>query len=413
MVSAVEKARVGPSFAELGISPKLTDALESDGITTAFPIQSLAIPDALTGRDICGKAKTGSGKTLAFGLPMLQMIGQAAPKRPTGLVVVPTRELAAQVASILTPLGEEVRKRVLAVYGGTSVRDQVTSLASGIEVIVATPARLIDLLERRTVLLDSLEMLVIDEADEMADLGFLPQVQSIMRQVSGDHQTMLFSATLDHRVQVLVRNYMKDPVFHEVASRRVTVDTSVHRFIEVQSTDKPAVTARISRSASRTLVFVRTKRGCDRVAADLQRLSVNARAIHGDLDQTRREKALRQFRSGRLPVLVATNVAARGLDIDGVDVVIHFDLPDDSTSYVHRSGRTARAGEAGLVVTLVSNEQLETAGWIMKEAGLRVPVVKMFSNDDRLDDLTAFHPGELPELKKRTNSRNRRRARLL
>lgn len=293
------------------------------------------------------------------------------------------------------------------------MREQVNTLAAGVEVIVATPARLIDLLERGTVHLDHLEILVIDEADEMADLGFLPQVQTIMRQVSSVHQTMLFSATLDHRVQVLVRNYMRDPIFHEVTSTRVTVESSVHRFLEVQASDKARVTARIARSVARTLVFVRTKRGCDRVAADLRSLDISAKAIHGDLDQTQREKALRQFRSGKLPVLVATNVAARGLDIEGVDVVIHYDLPEDSTTYVHRSGRTARAGEAGLVVTLVSNEQLETAGWIMKEAGLRMPVVRMYSNDERLDDLVSFHPGELPEPRKRPSSRNRRRGRLI
>jgi superfamily II DNA/RNA helicase len=413
VVSAVERRELLPSFQGLGVSQELAEELESEGITAAFPIQALTIPDALEGRDICGKAKTGSGKTLAFGLPMLEMIATAQPRRPGGLVVVPTRELAAQVASTLEPLAKVKGKRVLAVYGGTSIRDQVAALAGGVELIVATPARLIDLLERGTVHLDRLEMLVIDEADEMADLGFLPQVQSIMRQVTGAHQTMLFSATLDHRVQVLVRNYMKDPVFHEVTSQNITVETSVHRFLEVQSTDRARVTARIARSVARTLVFVRTKRGCDRVATDLRLLSINAKAIHGDLDQTQREKALRQFRSGRVPVLVATNVAARGLDIEGVDVVVHYDLPEDSTTYVHRSGRTARAGEAGLVVTLVSNEQLETASWIMKEAGLRMPIVRMFSNDERLDDLVTFHPGELPEPRKRASSRNRRRARLI
>ena len=401
------------SFLDLGLPPALVAALAEQGITEAFPIQALSIPDALAGHDLCGKAQTGSGKTLAFGLPMVCRLGSAGPKQVRGLVVVPTRELAAQVASIIEPLGKVMGKRVLAVYGGASVRDQVNALAKGVEVVVATPARLIDLLERGTVTLDQVEMLVIDEADEMADLGFLPQVQSIMRQVTGDHQTMLFSATLDHRVQVLIRNYMKDPVTREVAYARVTVESSVHRFIEVQPTDKIKVTARIAASASRTLVFVRTKRGCDRVADDLRREGTDARPIHGDLDQTQREKTLRQFRSGKVPVLVATNVAARGLDITGVDLVIHYDVPEDSTTYVHRSGRTARAGEAGLVVTLVTNDQLETAGWIMKEAGLRIPVVKMFSNDERLDDLTGFQPGELPEQKKRSSGRNRRRSRLL
>jgi superfamily II DNA/RNA helicase len=207
---------------------------------------------------------------------------------------------------------------------------------------------------------------------------------------------------------------MNDPVFHEAASRTVTVETSEHRFLEVQSTDKARVTARVSQTAQRTLVFVRTKRNCDRVAKELNALGVHARAIHGDMPQPSREQALRQFRKGKTPVLVATNVAARGLDIEGVDLVIHYDLPEDSTTYLHRSGRTARAGEEGLVVTLVANEQLETAGWIMKEAGLRVPVVKMFSNDPRLDDLGSFDPGVLPPgPRKTTNSRNRRRQRLL
>ena len=413
MVSVSEPAVSAASFLDLGLPPALVAALAEQGIVETFPIQALAIPDALAGLDLCGRAQTGSGKTLAFGLPMVYRLGSASPKKPRGLVVVPTRELAAQVASILAPLGKVMGKRVLAVYGGASVRDQVNALANGVEIVVATPARLIDLVERGTVSLDQIEMLVIDEADEMADLGFLPQVQSIMRQVTGVHQTMLFSATLDHRVQVLIRNYMKDPVTHEVASARATVESSIHRFIEVQHTDKIKVTARIAAGALRTLVFVRTKRGCDRVADDLRREGTDARPIHGDLDQDRREKTLSQFRSGKVPVLVATNVAARGLDITGIDLVIHYDVPEDSTTYVHRSGRTARAGEAGLVVTLVSNDQLETAGWIMKEAGLRIPVVKMFSNDERLDDLAAFHPGELPEVKKKSSNRNRRRSRLL
>ncbi|CAN5133094.1 DEAD/DEAH box helicase [soil metagenome] len=401
------------TFADLGVDPDLVQSLEKDGIENPFPIQLLTIRDALAGRDICGQAETGSGKTLAFGLPMLQRIRGSEPRRPHGLVVVPTRELASQVASILAPLARTINKEVMAVYGGTSVRDQTAKLRDGVEVVVATPARLIDLLERQTIFLDKLAVLVIDEADEMADLGFLPQVQSIMREVTSEHQTMLFSATLDHRVQVLIRNYMTDPVFHRVQSQGRTVDSSEHRFIEVQATDKARLTARISNTASRTLVFVRTKRNCDRVAADLRALGVSARAIHGDLNQPERERALKQFREGKLAVLVATNVAARGLDVEGIDIVIHFDLPEDTTTYVHRSGRTARAGEAGLVVTLVSNERLETANWIMKEAGLRVPIVKMFSNDDRLDDLNAFDPGILPEPRKRPSSRNRRRSRLL
>ena len=288
-----------PTFADLGVDPKLVQELEKDGIEAPFPIQALTIPDALAGRDICGQAETGSGKTLAFGLPMLQRILEAEPRRPHGLVVVPTRELANQVASILQPLGQAIGKGVLAVYGGTSVRDQTTAMRRGIEIVVATPARLIDLLERQTIFLDRLAVLVIDEADEMADLGFLPQVQSIMRAVSGDHQTMLFSATLDHRVQVLIRNYMTDPVFHRAQSGSRTVESSEHRFIEVQATDKARLTARVAAAAGRTLVFVRTKRNCDRVATDLRSLGVAAKAIHGDLDQAQRERALGQFRCGQ------------------------------------------------------------------------------------------------------------------
>ncbi|MGQ0849142.1 MAG: DEAD/DEAH box helicase [Actinomycetota bacterium] len=412
VVLATETIEPAPLFLDLGISPDLNDVLAGDGIVEPFPIQALTIPDALAGLDVCGRAQTGSGKTLAFGLPTIERISRALPSRPSAMVIVPTRELAAQVAAILAPLAAVRSQRVLAVYGVASLRDQIKALGAGVEVIVATPARLIDLLDRGQVQLDRLEVVVIDEADEMADLGFLPQVQSIMRRVTARHQTMLFSATLDHRVQVLVRNYMKDPVFHNVQSSTVTVETSEHRFLEVQSTDKARVTARIASGTQRTLVFVRTKRNCDRVAGELKALGVKASAIHGDMPQPSREQTLRQFRRGRVGVLVATNVAARGLDIEGVDVVVHYDLPEDSTTYLHRSGRTARAGEEGLVVTLVVNEQLETAGWIMKEAGLLVPVVKMYSNDPRLDDLGGWDPGVLAPIR-RSAARSRRRQRLL
>jgi superfamily II DNA/RNA helicase len=295
------------------------------------------------------------------------------------------------------------------------MKAQIDALARGVEVVVATPGRLIDLLERKAVTFDDVEIAVVDEADEMADMGFLPQVHHIMARLPETFQTLLFSATLDHRAQALVRSYMTDPVFHNVESETVTVETSEHRFLEIHHMDKPRVVARIAAAIDRTMVFVRTKRGCDEVAFQLRELGVKARAIHGDLPQPKRERMLADFTSGKTPVLVATNVAARGLHIDGVDAVIHYDLPEDSKMYLHRSGRTARAGEAGLVVTFVEWDQLTQARVIQKEAGLWSPIVKMFSNDDRLDNLSIFTPdGERPPPEpKKTRSRRRSRNRLL
>jgi superfamily II DNA/RNA helicase len=281
---------------------------------------------------------------------------------------------------------------------------------------VATPGRLIDLLERKSLRFSDIETVVIDEADEMADMGFLPQVHHIMARLEGDYQTLLFSATLDHRAQALVRSYMEDPVFYEVESTSVTVETSEHRFIQVHHMDKPRVAARIAATSKRTMVFVRTKRRCDDVAEQLRDLGVTARAIHGDLPQYKRERMLEDFINGKISVLVATNVAARGLHIDGVDVVIHYDLPEDSKTYLHRSGRTARAGEAGLVVTFVDWNEVTQVRVIQKEAGLWSPVVKMFSNDPRLDDLASFEPPqeEQPvERKKPSSGRRRSRNRIL
>jgi superfamily II DNA/RNA helicase len=411
-----EHLNTATSFAELGIAGDLVDVLESGGITAPFPIQALAIPDALSGRDVCGKAKTGSGKTLAFGLPIIQNLKDAEKNRPVALVLVPTRELCSQVTDALRPLAQARGHEVVAIYGGVSMQQQMDALARGAEIVIATPGRLIDLYERKALALNGVEMAVIDEADEMSDLGFLPQVRWIMRAVEGNHQTMLFSATLGGSVGALIDSYMEDPVFHEVASDSVTVETSEHRFIQVHHMDKAKMAARIAASAERTLVFVRTKRGCDKVADDLRDLGVAARPIHGNLPQGKRERMLAAFADGHSKVLVATNVAARGLDIEGVDIVIHFDPPEDSKTYVHRSGRTARAGEEGLVVTFVEWDQIEMVHKVQIEAGLSEPIVKMFSNDDRLDDLTAWEaPDHLirPEMRRTTvrPARGRRRRR--
>ena len=384
------------SFEALGVHTELVRALADQGITTPFAIQGLAIRDALAGRDVCGKAKTGSGKTLAFGLPLLQRLNSGVERidgrAPRALVLVPTRELARQVADVLEPLAATSALAVVVCYGGTNMEAQSKALKAGTDLIIATPGRLIDLRQRGEADLSAIEMVVLDEADRMSDMGFTPQVEWLMRHLVRPRQTMLFSATLDGDVDRLVRHEMTDPVYHEVASTSPTVTEMAHRFLLVHQMDKVKVVAAISATRQRTIVFARTKRGADRLTEALRREGVDARAIHGDLRQQMRERALRAFSEGKLPVLVATDVAARGLDVEGIDVVIHFDPPEDHKSYLHRSGRTARAGRRGLVVTLALwNEQMEVER-IQKRLGLSAPIVEMFSNDPRLAHLDTWDP---------------------
>jgi len=383
-----------PTFASLGVAPALVSELASSGIETPFAIQALTIADALAGRDVCGKAKTGSGKTLAFGLPILMRTPEAEPKRPTSLVLVPTRELAVQVTEVLEPLGKAIGRRVAAIYGGADLERQAKQLAKGIDVVVATPGRLIDLQDRKAVSLAAVSTLVLDEADRMADMGFMPQVEWLLRHMTAPRQTLLFSATLDSAVDQLVKRYLRDPVFHEVASAHQTVEAMEHRFLKVHQMDKAKVAAAIARGSEKALVFVRTKRGADRLVDDLKANGVRAGAIHGDLRQGMREKALDEFTAGKLPALVATDVAARGLDIEGVDVVVHYDPPEDHKAYLHRSGRTARAGESGIVVTLVLWDQELAVERLQRRLGLNVPLVEVFSNDPRLAELAAWNPAE-------------------
>jgi superfamily II DNA/RNA helicase len=383
-----------PSFADLGVDADLVAALSRSGITEPFAIQALTIPDALAGRDICGKAKTGSGKTLAFGLPLLMRITRAPARAPHALVLVPTRELAGQVNDVLVPLGKAKGLRVGSVYGGTNLERDIKALRDGLDILIATPGRLIDLVQQNALGLDQLEAVVLDEADRMADMGFTPQVEWLLRHVPGHRQTLLFSATLDGDVDHLVRRYQTDPVRHEVESEQVTVEEMTHRFLQVHQMDKPKVAAAIGNAAARTLVFVRTKRGADRLVEQLRREGVKADAMHGDLRQQAREKALKAFTDGTLPVLVATDVAARGLHIEGVDTVLHYDPPEDHKGYLHRSGRTARAGQAGLVVTLVLWDQGNEIARLQRALGLAIPTVEMFSNDGRLADLAAWDPVE-------------------
>ncbi|MFQ5554707.1 MAG: DEAD/DEAH box helicase [Acidimicrobiia bacterium] len=392
MTSTHDDVTTATTFASLGIDPSLVTLLTDDEIVDPFPIQEMTIPEVLAGRDVCGRAKTGSGKTLAFGLPIIQRLTPARSKRPLALILVPTRELANQVTEVLRPLARARGFSLVAVYGGVSMKNQIDRLEGGVEIVVATPGRLIDLMERKKVRFDDVSMVCIDEADQMADMGFLPQVRRIMRQVPDDRQTMLFSATLDGQVGSLIRDYMEDPVEHGVDAPTETIETMEHRFLKVHQMDKVKLAAAIANSATRTLMFVRTKYACDRVARALRDHGVAAKAIHGDLDQSKRETALASFADGTTPVLVATNVAARGLHIDNVDIVVHYDPPDDPKTYLHRSGRTARAGESGLVVTLVEWDQVNEVIGIQRRAGLNVPIVKMFSNDARLTDLASWEP---------------------
>ena len=380
------------SFTSLGVPADIADALRQRGITDAFPIQQLALPDALAGRDVAGKARTGSGKTLAFGIPMLVRSAVASPRHPAALVLAPTRELASQICAELGPLGDVVDRRVGVVYGGVSMDDQIRELRDGIDVLVATPGRLIDLIERGEVFLDDVDIVAIDEADRMADLGFLPPVEWLLRHVPEPTQLMLFSATLDGAVASLARR-MSDPAIHRVDDAEPTVDSMTHRFVQIHHRDKAAIAARIVDGKGRTIVFCRTKRGCDRLVDDLTALGVAASPLHGDLAQNQRERALSRFADGSRPVLVATDVAARGIHIDHVSVVVHFNPPEDHKTYLHRSGRTARAGQSGLVVTLIEwDEELEVRR-IQRRLGLgEIPQVEMFSNDNRLADLAGWDP---------------------
>ena len=380
------------TFESLGVSPRLVKVLADQGIHEPFAIQRLSIADALAGRDVCGKAKTGSGKTLAFGLPLLERLAKAEPRQPRGLVLVPTRELALQVHDVLAPLAKAIGSRVVAVYGGADMNKQIQALADGVEAIIATPGRLIDLVDRKEVRLNGLEIVVVDEADRMADMGFLPQVEWLLRHIDGRHQTLLFSATLDGVVDGLIKRYQHDPVYHEVASATVTVDAMLHRFIGVHEMDKVKVAAAIANGTGKTLAFTNTKRVADRLARALNEEGVQAAAIHGDLRQGQREEALKRFSEGKLTVLVATDVAARGLHIDAVDVVLHYEPAPDHKTYLHRSGRTARAGSKGLAVSLsLWNEELHIKR-LQKRIGVIQPITEMFSNDPRLPDLTAWTP---------------------
>jgi superfamily II DNA/RNA helicase len=391
VVAASQQPLTDVSFDSLGLDDRIVAVLGDRGIDHPFPIQAEAIPRVLEGRDLCGKAKTGSGKTFAFGLPTLQRLEPGA-GTPQAIVLVPTRELCVQVASELRPFAKALGLFVAEVYGGVSIGDQIDQIKRGAEIVVATPGRLIDLQDRGAIRYDHVKVVILDEADQMSDMGFMPQTEYIWRQVPEPHQSLLFSATLDGGIDHLVRRRLTNPWYSEVASEDVSIEQMEHRFLLVHYRDKAKVAARVARSAEKTLVFVHTKHGCDRVADELRGEGLDAAAIHGGLPQQKRQRVLDRFAEGRLPVLVATNVAARGLDIDDVDLVMHYDAPSDAKTFLHRSGRTARAGRPGMVVTLVEWDQEIPVRTLQNEAGLDHEMVKFYSNDDRLDDLWSWDP---------------------
>ena len=367
------------SFAELGVPTPLVRALSRRGIDAPFAIQIRTLPDGLAGRDVLGRAQTGSGKTLAFGVPMLARLSgrRSRSRHPRGLVLVPTRELAMQVADGLRPLADAVGLRMVAVFGGAPYGRQLAALQRGIDIVVATPGRLIDLIDRGACSLSEVSIAVLDEADHMADLGFLPAVTRLLNDVPVGGQRLLFSATLDRGVDRLVRAYLNEPAVHAVAPAAAPVESMDHQVFLLNHADKVAVAAEIAARPGRTLVFVRTKHGADRLAKQLSKLGADAAAIHGNLSQNARQRALAGFATGKTRVLVATDVAARGIHVDDVDLVVHFDPPNDSKSYLHRSGRTARAGAKGTVVSFVEPAQENAVTRLHRDARVTSTAVRV------------------------------------
>jgi superfamily II DNA/RNA helicase len=360
------------SFAELGVPKDLVEVLRRQGITQPLPIQAATIVDAIAGRDVSGKAPTGSGKTLAFALPMAATLARGTPRRPRGLVLAPTHELAAQIAAELAPLLKTRGLKVHSFYGGVGFGPQRNALRKAVDVAVACPGRLEDLMRSGDILLSDVEMVVVDEADRMADMGFLPAVRRILDAASPNRQTLLFSATLDGDVDVLVRHYQRQPVRHEVVAPADEGGRVSHQFHSVAQADRVALCAELVADQGSTIVFVRTKHGADRVANQLTRTGVVAQAIHGGRSQAQRDRTLAAFRADKVQALVATDVAARGIHVDDVSCVIHFDVPADAKDYVHRSGRTGRAGAEGSVIALVTPDQQAAATTLRRNLDLNI-----------------------------------------
>ncbi|MDQ0579354.1 DEAD/DEAH box helicase [Streptomyces rishiriensis] len=387
------------TFGELDMPAALLEMLAAHGLNEPFPIQSATLPNSLAGRDVLGRGRTGSGKTLAFGLALLVRTAgrRAEPRKPLALVLVPTRELAQQVSDALTPYAGLLKLRLATVVGGMSIGRQSGALRAGAEVVVATPGRLTDLVERKDCRLDRVDITVLDEADQMADMGFLPQVTELLDQVRPDGQRMLFSATLDSNVDHLVRRYLRDPVVHSVDPSAAAVTTMEHHVLQVHGADKYAAATEIAAREGRVLMFLDTKHAVDQFTRHLLGSGVRAAALHGGKSQPQRNHTLAQFKDGRITVLVATNVAARGIHIDNLDLVVNVDPPADHKDYLHRGGRTARAGESGSVVTLVTHSQRRDVARLLSDAGIRAQITQVRSGEAELSRITgAQAPSGVP-----------------
>jgi len=402
------------SFAELGVPANLVERLAARGITEAFPIQEAALPDALAGRDVVGKAATGSGKTLAFGLPLMARMGKARPRKPLGLILVPTRELAAQVQKEIGQLTDDRGRRVICIYGGTSYNVARKALNFGVDVVVACPGRLEDMLEQGAFDLSEITTVIVDEADRMADMGFLPAVRRIVGATPRDRHVMLFSATMGPDVKSLVKEFTRDAAVHDVVGEEAPSDVD-HYFWRVPRDQRPQFTADIVNEYERAIVFTRTKHGADRLARQLEERGISAVPLHGDRTQAQRERALRSVKSGQIQVLVATDVAARGIHIDLLPVVVHYDPPAQATDYLHRSGRTGRAGATGAVISLVGEDAIGQVKRLQRALGVPMsiesredaPAIRLGAVDDtaaaeRIDDRGGKGRSERPAPRERS-----------
>jgi superfamily II DNA/RNA helicase len=399
LVDATPLTEITTTFADLGIAAPLVNALSKQGIMHPFPIQIATLPDALAGHDILGRGQTGSGKTLAFGLALLNNLNGkvAKPHKPLALVLTPTRELAQQIDEVLMPLARSIGHESVVVAGGMSYSKQITAMRRGTAILVATPGRLIDLLNKGEVQLDQLQITVLDEADQMADMGFLPVVKEILDQAKLDGQRLLFSATLDRGVDSLVRQYLKNPKTHSLQNDRASVSTMEHYVLVMNPTDKDDITNQVAARNGKTILFVKTQRGADRLADKLAHAGVPVGALHGGKSQAVRTRTLALFKETANAALVATDVAARGIHVDGISLVVHVDAPTDHKDYLHRAGRTARAGEAGTVVTLATTRQQKSIGGLTQRAGVTPKFVGVTPLSTELMKITgAQEPSGIP-----------------
>ncbi len=408
------------TFADLGLPRGIVDVLNKQGITEPFPIQEAAIPDALAGKDVLGRGPTGSGKTFTFGLPILARLEGAPskPGHPRALVLAPTRELATQIRERLDEPAAALGLRVLDVVGGVNINNHIRALASPVDLLVATPGRAEDLINQKKLSLDSVEISALDEADQMADMGFLPQVRKLLDRTPKDGQRLLFSATLDGDVEKLIGRYMHDPVTHSTAPVEAAVDTMDHYRLMVGGREqRNDIAMQIAAREGKTIMFMRTKHGVDRQVKKLRRAGIHAQGLHGDKGQGARTRALEGFASGETPVLVATDIAARGIDVDDVSLVVHVDPPAEHKAYLHRAGRTARAGTSGTVVTLVMDDQSKEVSQLLRKAGVDAPEVKVAPLSESLVTITGARqpegaplppPGQSQQPKRATGSGNRK-----